>query len=81
MMSCVILLASTTACCLLFEMMTPTIAIPSCVATVVAAALQFALEVVKACVDAIGADRVSIRLSPFTDFLDATDSTPYATFM
>jgi 2,4-dienoyl-CoA reductase-like NADH-dependent reductase (Old Yellow Enzyme family) len=44
-------------------------------------ALQFALEVVKACVDAIGADRVGIRLSPFNDFLDATDSTPYATFM
>ncbi len=41
---------------------------------------RFALEVVKACCDAIGSDRVGIRFSPFTDFLDAVDSTPYATF-
>jgi 2,4-dienoyl-CoA reductase-like NADH-dependent reductase (Old Yellow Enzyme family) len=36
------------------------------------------LEVVKAVADAIGADRVGIRLSPFGGFLNATDSHPYA---
>jgi 12-oxophytodienoic acid reductase len=41
---------------------------------------RFALEVVEAVVQAVGADRVGIRLSPFTDFLDATDDTPYDTF-
>jgi hypothetical protein len=30
-------------------------------------------------VDAIGADRTGIRISPFQTFLDASDSTPYAT--
>jgi 2,4-dienoyl-CoA reductase-like NADH-dependent reductase (Old Yellow Enzyme family) len=46
-----------------------------------AVALQFALEVVEAVVEAIGADRVGIRLSPFHRFMDATDSTPYATYV
>ncbi|KAG2436722.1 hypothetical protein HXX76_006246 [Chlamydomonas incerta] len=40
---------------------------------------RFALEVVEAVVAAVGADRVGIRLSPFTNFLDAADSTPYGT--
>lgn len=39
---------------------------------------RFALEVVRAVVDEIGADRVGIRLSPFGGFLNATDSHPYA---
>jgi 2,4-dienoyl-CoA reductase-like NADH-dependent reductase (Old Yellow Enzyme family) len=34
--------------------------------------------VVQAVVDAVGADRVGIRISPFTGFLDAVDSHPYA---
>jgi 2,4-dienoyl-CoA reductase-like NADH-dependent reductase (Old Yellow Enzyme family) len=41
---------------------------------------RFALEVVDAVVKAVGADRVGLRLSPFTEFLDAVDETPYATF-
>eukprot|EP00201_Polytomella_parva_P014103 CAMPEP_0175057938 /NCGR_PEP_ID=MMETSP0052_2-20121109/11549_1 /TAXON_ID=51329 ORGANISM="Polytomella parva, Strain SAG 63-3" /NCGR_SAMPLE_ID=MMETSP0052_2 /ASSEMBLY_ACC=CAM_ASM_000194 /LENGTH=389 /DNA_ID=CAMNT_0016323221 /DNA_START=97 /DNA_END=1266 /DNA_ORIENTATION=+ len=41
---------------------------------------RFGLEVVKAVVDAIGADRVGIRLSPFNNFLDCTDEKPYETF-
>ncbi|GLI60109.1 hypothetical protein VaNZ11_002155 [Volvox africanus] len=40
---------------------------------------RFALEVVEAVVEAVGADRVGIRITPFTGFLDALDSTPYAT--
>ncbi|KXZ53522.1 hypothetical protein GPECTOR_7g972 [Gonium pectorale] len=40
---------------------------------------RFALEVVEAVCEAVGADRVGLRLSPFTGFLDALDSTPYAT--
>jgi 2,4-dienoyl-CoA reductase-like NADH-dependent reductase (Old Yellow Enzyme family) len=43
--------------------------------------VQFALEVVEALVEAVGAHRVGLRLSPFNDFLDCTDSTPYSTFM
>lgn len=39
---------------------------------------RFVLEVVKAVVDEIGAERVGIRLSPFGGFLNATDSHPYA---
>ncbi|KAG7675009.1 hypothetical protein KSW81_002518 [Nannochloris sp. 'desiccata'] len=39
---------------------------------------RFVLEVVKAVADAIDADRVGIRLSPFGGFLNATDSHPYA---
>jgi 2,4-dienoyl-CoA reductase-like NADH-dependent reductase (Old Yellow Enzyme family) len=42
---------------------------------------RFALEVTQAVVDAIGADRTGIRISPFQTFLDAADSTPYATHM
>ncbi len=41
--------------------------------------VRFALEVVEAVVEAVGADRVGIRITPFTTFLDALDSTPYAT--
>ncbi|PNG99112.1 12-oxophytodienoate reductase 2, partial [Tetrabaena socialis] len=40
---------------------------------------RFALEVVEAVCAAVGPGRVGIRLSPFTNFLDAADSTPYAT--
>jgi 12-oxophytodienoic acid reductase len=40
---------------------------------------RFAVEVTQAVVDAIGADRTGIRLSPFQNFLDGSDSTPYAT--
>lgn len=39
------------------------------------------LEIVQAVVDEVGADRVGLRLTPFTQFLDAVDSTPYATHM
>ena len=41
---------------------------------------RFALEVVAAVTEEVGAERVGIRLSPCTSFLDAVDSTPYATF-
>lgn len=37
------------------------------------------LEVVKACVEEIGRDRVGMRLSPFGGFLEVTDTDPYAT--
>uniref|UniRef100_A0A7N0R875 NADH:flavin oxidoreductase/NADH oxidase N-terminal domain-containing protein n=1 Tax=Kalanchoe fedtschenkoi TaxID=63787 RepID=A0A7N0R875_KALFE len=37
---------------------------------------RFALEVVQAVVDEIGADRVGIRLSPFADYNDCGDSDP-----
>lgn len=43
------------------------------------AAHRFALEVVAAVVEEIGAERVGIRLSPFSTFNDATDTTPYTT--
>ncbi|RWV86176.1 hypothetical protein GW17_00051957 [Ensete ventricosum] len=39
---------------------------------------RFALEVVEAVVDEIGAERVGIRLSPFADYLDCWDSDPEA---
>lgn len=39
---------------------------------------RFAIEVVKAVADEIGADKVGIRLSPFGGFLSATDTHPYA---
>jgi len=39
---------------------------------------RFALEVVSAVADEIGADRVGIRLSPFADFMDSYDSDPEA---
>lgn len=41
--------------------------------------IKFALEVTQAVVDAVGADRTGIRISPFQTFLDASDSTPYTT--
>jgi 2,4-dienoyl-CoA reductase-like NADH-dependent reductase (Old Yellow Enzyme family) len=37
------------------------------------------LEVVAAVTEAVGADRVGLRLAPFNSFLDAVDSTPYDT--
>ncbi|KAG2497597.1 hypothetical protein HYH03_004342 [Edaphochlamys debaryana] len=40
---------------------------------------RFCLEVVAAVAAAVGPERVGLRLSPFTSFLDAHDSTPYAT--
>ncbi|XP_020107254.1 putative 12-oxophytodienoate reductase 3 [Ananas comosus] len=39
---------------------------------------RFALEVVEAVVDEIGADRVGVRLSPFADYVDCWDSNPEA---
>ncbi|XXG39482.1 hypothetical protein AAC387_Pa01g0429 [Persea americana] len=39
---------------------------------------RFALEVVEAVVNEIGSNRVGIRLSPFSDFMDAVDSNPEA---
>ena len=39
---------------------------------------RFALEVVDAVVDEIRADKVGIRLSPYTDFLESKDSNPQA---
>ncbi|CAN1322691.1 12-oxophytodienoate reductase 1 [Linum perenne] len=39
---------------------------------------RFALQVVKAVADEIGADRVGIRLSPFADYNDCSDSNPEA---
>ena len=39
---------------------------------------RFALEVVEAVVDEIGADRVGIRLSPFSNHYEAEDSSPEA---
>ena len=39
---------------------------------------RFALEVVQAVVDEIGADKVGIRLSPFAGYSDAPDSNPEA---
>ncbi len=37
---------------------------------------RFALDVVEAIVDEIGADRVGIRLSPFADHMESWDSNP-----
>ena len=42
--------------------------------------IRFALEVVKAASEEIGAGRVGIRLSPLTPFNDLSDSNPQATF-
>jgi 12-oxophytodienoic acid reductase len=39
---------------------------------------QFALEVVEAVVNKIGADKVGIRLSPFIDYMESRDSNPKA---
>lgn len=39
---------------------------------------RFPLEVVEAVVDEIGAERVGIRLSPFTHFSESSDSDPEA---
>lgn len=37
------------------------------------------IEVVEAVVNAVGAERVGLRLAPFNEFLDATDSKPFDT--
>ena len=42
--------------------------------------VRFPLEVVRAVVDAVGRDRVGIRISPVTPFGDIGDSTPALTF-
>ncbi|GMI93873.1 12-oxophytodienoate reductase 2, ARABIDOPSIS 12-OXOPHYTODIENOATE REDUCTASE 2 [Hibiscus trionum] len=39
---------------------------------------RFALEVVEAVANEIGADRVGLRLSPYADYLDSGDSNPTA---
>ncbi|KAL7605492.1 hypothetical protein Lser_V15G17009 [Lactuca serriola] len=39
---------------------------------------RFALEIVEAIVNEIGPDRVGIRLSPFAEFMDASESNPEA---
>ncbi|KAI3962429.1 hypothetical protein MKW98_010980 [Papaver atlanticum] len=39
---------------------------------------RFALEVVEAVVEEIGADKVGIRLSPFADYMESGDSNPEA---
>ncbi|CAL9110678.1 unnamed protein product [Musa textilis] len=39
---------------------------------------RFALEIVEAVVDEIGADRVGIRLSPFANYMESGDSNPEA---
>lgn len=39
---------------------------------------RFALEIVEAIVNEIGADKVGIRLSPYADFIEAGDSDPKA---
>ncbi|RZC54022.1 hypothetical protein C5167_012895 [Papaver somniferum] len=39
---------------------------------------RFALEVVEAVVDEIGADKVGIRLSPFANYMESSDSNPTA---
>lgn len=39
---------------------------------------RFALEVVKAVVDEIGAKKVGIQISPFADFMESGDSNPEA---
>lgn len=41
---------------------------------------RFALDIVDACVEEIGAGRVGIRLSPLTSFNDSADSHPQAVF-
>lgn len=39
---------------------------------------RFALEIVEAIVNEIGANRVGMRLSPFANFMDSVDSNPEA---
>ncbi|RZC73372.1 hypothetical protein C5167_048849 [Papaver somniferum] len=39
---------------------------------------RFALDIVKAVVEEIGADKVGIRISPFADYMEAGDSNPEA---
>ena len=39
---------------------------------------RFALEVVRAVAGEVGAGRVGVRLSPFTDYMDCHDSDPHA---
>lgn len=39
---------------------------------------RFALEIVEAVVQEVGADRVGFRMSPFSDYMEAVDSNPEA---
>ncbi|KAJ6931961.1 hypothetical protein NC651_007603 [Populus alba x Populus x berolinensis] len=39
---------------------------------------RFPLEIMEAVADEVGADRVGMRLSPYTDFMEAVDSNPEA---
>ncbi|RZC46874.1 hypothetical protein C5167_039836 [Papaver somniferum] len=39
---------------------------------------RFALEVVKGIVEEVGADKVGVRLSPFDDYMETSDSNPQA---
>jgi len=39
---------------------------------------RFALEVIQAAIDEVGADRVGVRLSPYSNYLDCWDSDPDA---
>ncbi|XP_073003645.1 putative 12-oxophytodienoate reductase 11 [Typha latifolia] len=39
---------------------------------------RFTLEIVEAIVDEVGADRVGIRLSPYTNYMESGDSNPEA---
>lgn len=39
---------------------------------------RFALELVEAVTNEIGADKIGLRLSPFADYLDCGDSNPEA---
>ncbi|KAI8142839.1 hypothetical protein BJV82DRAFT_669483 [Fennellomyces sp. T-0311] len=41
---------------------------------------RFCLEVTKAVVDRVGEDRVAVRLSPWSEFQDMEDATPYETW-
>jgi len=40
--------------------------------------LQFLVEIVEAVVAEIGADRLGVRISPFTDYADSEDDNPVA---
>ncbi|CAI5457806.1 unnamed protein product [Closterium sp. Yama58-4] len=43
--------------------------------------LRFPLQVIKAVADEVGASRVGVRLSPYSTFLDETDSDPVGTYV
>ncbi|CAI5956554.1 unnamed protein product [Closterium sp. NIES-64] len=43
--------------------------------------LRFPLQVIKAVADEVGASKVGVRLSPYSSFLDASDSDPVGTYL